>query len=63
MYTFNQFLEEVSANAVGGGNVAGLGVGTQGEPPVKLSSKKIKPKGVRRIVSVKYLKSNTNVRG
>lgn len=26
--------EEAPANAVGGGNVAGLGVGAQGEPPV-----------------------------
>lgn len=27
--------EEAPANAVGGGNIAGLGVGPQGEPPAK----------------------------
>lgn len=32
--TFKQLREEI-ANAVGPGNVAGLGVGPQGEPPVK----------------------------
>lgn len=28
-----QFKEDVAVNNVGGGNVAGVGVGAQGEPP------------------------------
>ena len=32
--------EDAPVNAVGGGNVAGLGVGPQGEPGVKLRNKK-----------------------
>lgn len=31
--------EEVPANAVGGGNIAGLGVGTQGEPGINKKKK------------------------
>lgn len=34
---FKDAQEEVAANSVSGGNVAGLGVGPQGEPPVKKS--------------------------
>lgn len=34
--------EEVATNAVGGGAVAGLGVGAQGEPPVKKKLKTFK---------------------
>lgn len=33
--------EEGIANVAGGGNIAGIGVGPQGEPPVKLRSKKM----------------------
>lgn len=32
--------EEAPVNAVGGGNIAGLGVGPQGEPGVNLKKKK-----------------------
>ena len=32
--------EEAPANAVGGGNIAGLGVGPQGEPGVSMSARK-----------------------
>lgn len=32
--------EEVPVNVVGGGNVAGLGVGPQGEPGVNLKKKR-----------------------
>ena len=31
--------EEAPANAVGGGNIAGLGVGPQGEPGVPMSAR------------------------
>ena len=43
MMTLKQFMEEdggAPANNVGGGDVAGLGVGPQGEPGVKLRNKK-----------------------
>jgi hypothetical protein len=32
--TFKTFREEMAANAVGGGNIAGIGVGNKGEPGV-----------------------------
>lgn len=32
--------EDVAANSVGGGNIAGLGIGPQGEPPGMLRRKK-----------------------
>lgn len=35
-----QVKEDAPVNAVGGGNVAGLGVGPQGEPGVNLKKKK-----------------------
>ena len=35
-------MEEAPVNAVGGGNIAGLGVGPQGEPPGIPASKKKK---------------------
>ena len=35
--------EEAPANAVGGGNIAGLGVGPQGEPGVPRKRKKLTP--------------------
>ncbi len=39
--------EDAPTNAVGGGNVAGLGVGPQGEPGVDLKKKKkVMPFGV-----------------
>ena len=34
--------EEAPVNAVGGGSVAGLGVGAQGEPPVKKKTRVLK---------------------
>ena len=34
--------EDVPGNAVGGGTVAGLGVGPQGEPPVKKKTRVLK---------------------
>ena len=37
----SQLNEEAPANAVGGGNVAALGVGSQGEPPAKARLKKM----------------------
>jgi hypothetical protein len=37
-------MEDAPANAVGGGNIAGLGVGPQGEPPGIPASKKKKKK-------------------
>ena len=36
-YMASEMKEEVATNAVGAGKVAGLGVGPQGEPPVKKS--------------------------
>ena len=36
-YMQGEMKEEVAVNSVGAGNVAGLGVGPQGEPPVKKS--------------------------
>lgn len=36
-YMSTEMKEEVAANSVGAGKVAGLGVGPQGEPPVKKS--------------------------
>lgn len=40
-----KFDEEAPANAVGGGNIAGMGVGAQGEPGVgKKAHKKYKDK-------------------
>lgn len=35
MKRFRIFIEDCAANAVGGGQVAGLGVGPSGEPGVK----------------------------
>lgn len=54
MQTFKQFLEDAPTNMVGGGNIAGTGVGADGEPGVtksamtKYKRKNIKnaPKGV-----------------
>lgn len=43
-----EMVSAIPTNAVGPGNVAGIGVGPQGEPPVK---KKTKKKMLRRIVS------------
>lgn len=37
-------MEDAPVNAVGGGNIAGLGVGPQGEPPGIPASKKKKKK-------------------
>lgn len=34
-YMSTEMNEEATANAVGGGNIAGTGVGPQGEPPVR----------------------------
>lgn len=34
------FKEEAPVNSVGGGNIAGLGIGSQGEPGVNLKNKK-----------------------
>ena len=45
--------EDVAANAVGGGNVAGLGVGPQGEPPKnKALLKRIKSMIKRKVPNV-----------
>lgn len=61
MIKFRQYIEEegVAANAVGGGNVAGLGVGAQGEPGVsKHRMKKIKDQAApkRRLIGFGYAK-------
>lgn len=40
MKSFREFLEDVAANCVGGGQVAGLGVGPDGEPGVTKKKKK-----------------------
>jgi len=41
MKTFKQFLdEEAPVNAAGSGNIAGLGVGPQGEPGVSVAVRK-----------------------
>lgn len=40
MKSFREFLEDVAANCVGGGQVAGLGVGPNGEPGVPKKNKK-----------------------
>lgn len=37
MKTFKQIREEVAANNAGGGEIAGLGVGPQGEPGVPVA--------------------------
>lgn len=51
-------MEDAPVNAVGGGNIAGLGVGPQGEPPGIPASKKKKKKymkGPGRKVWLDYL--------
>lgn len=40
MKSFKEFLEDVAANCVGGGQVAGLGIGPNGEPGVTKKKKK-----------------------
>lgn len=40
----------VPANNVGGGKIAGLGIGPQGQPPVKLPAKRKKTKAVLRSI-------------
>lgn len=42
MKSFREFIEEdaVAANAVGGGHIAGVGIGPQGEPGVPPKKKK-----------------------
>lgn len=35
MKTYKQFLEDAPTNCVGGGAIAGIGVGPKGEPPVR----------------------------
>lgn len=41
MKTFKEFCEDdAPANAVGGGQIAGLGIGPQGEPGVNKKKKK-----------------------
>ena len=40
-------MEDAPANAVGGGNIAGLGVGPQGEPPGIPASKKKKKRNIK----------------
>ena len=45
----------VPANNAGGGNVAGLGVGSQGEPAGKIASQKKKKKTLRDIISTKRM--------
>jgi hypothetical protein len=43
----NKLKEDAPTNSVGGGNVAGLGVGPQGEPGVsKKTKKRVMPFGV-----------------
>ena len=50
MKTFKQFVsrmnEEAPANAVGSGNIAGTGVGPQGEPGIK-RPKKFRQRGFK----------------
>lgn len=41
--TDQKIKEDAPTNAVGGGNVAGLGVGPQGEPGVPKKKKKVIP--------------------
>ena len=43
LYNQNEIEEEVPTNSAGGGNVAGLGVGAQGEPGLHPKKKKRKP--------------------
>ncbi len=52
-------IEDAPVNAVGGGHVAGLGVGDQGEPPgVPASKKKRKDTFIRKVyANYGYLKS------
>lgn len=54
MKTFKQFVEDgVAANSAGGGGVAGIGIGPDGEPGVKKSNKKkIVLANIRRKVNV-----------
>lgn len=43
MKTLKQLKEDAPTNAVGGGNIAGAGVGPQGEPGVKKVKRKVMP--------------------
>jgi hypothetical protein len=38
--SFSKLKEDAPANSVGGGNIAGLGVGPQGEPGIKKKKRK-----------------------
>jgi hypothetical protein len=40
-------MEDAPVNSVGGGNIAGLGVGPQGEPPGIPASKKKKKRDIK----------------
>lgn len=40
MKSFREFLEDVAANCVGGGQIAGVGIGPNGEPGVPKKKKK-----------------------
>lgn len=60
MKTLRQIINEegVAANAVGSGNIAGLGVGAQGEPGVgRKAHKKHKVKNrARRLIGFGYIR-------
>lgn len=52
MITFKKFVsklnEDAPVNAVGGGNIAGVGVGPQGEPGIKKRPRIFRRKGLKR---------------
>lgn len=61
--SLNEFMEDAPANSAGGGNIAGIGVGPDGEPGVHLSKRGIRigKSGTRRkmgrsISGVQFLK-------
>jgi hypothetical protein len=51
MITYKEFVsklnEDAPANAVGGGNIAGAGVGPQGEPGIRKTRPKILKRGIK----------------
>lgn len=50
-------MSEVPANSVGGGHIAAVGVGPQGEPPVSINKKK---KPLKRFMSFKQFVKSEN---
>lgn len=56
--TFKQFSEEIGGTAVGNGQIAGVGVGPEGEPPV---SKKVQSEIVKKGEKKKFRSVLTTV--